>query len=517
MSRFLTFLTIFVFSFVTINSGFYIIPNLMADDDSGVSEEELEQELSKELKSEDSKDTEDTNKSEEKADTKDSDSSDDLDSSNSDDSSDDLDSADEGSLDSDSLPKVSNKNLGKGNKLAILFLFANEESFDSAKNISATIADFVIKQKKYDYLNTESSIFSTPDKSFIAQAKETLKKGLTAYNNLEVDSAFSLFDKSKRILEQHLNILSDYSLLSKSILYCGASKKLLDEDDSAKSFFTKYLTLNSDADIDGDTFSPEVVETFNHAKDDMEMLGNGKLSFKTSPKGAIVFVDGKIVGTTPFSLNKIKEGTHYFKLHKLGYSNEGGKVEIEADDSKTVEKDMDEFDDASFIDDATPEMKKEFGTFFMMKNASDTAKKLGVDRLLVVFVSVKGTDLSLKLAIVNPGDKTFKKDSMTMLLPISGNFFNNSDLKGMLGDFLESDFGYEQIASLATLQTADSLVGDTQPTKVEPHKSGSILTKWWFWTIVGVAAAGAGAGTYFLLKSDGSSGAKMKIDFTTSK
>jgi hypothetical protein len=177
---------------------------------------------------------------------------------------------------------------------------------------------------------------------------------------------------------------------------------------------------------------------------------------------------------------------------------------------------MDEFDDASFLDDATSEMKKEFGTFFMMKNASDTAKKLGVDRLLVSFVSVKGTDLTLKLAIVNPGEKTFKKDSMTTLLPISGNFFNNNDVKEMLNDFLGSDFGYEKIASLATLQTADNLVGDNQPKQITQKTSGSILTKWWFWTIVGVAVAGAGAGTYFLLKSK-TDGAKMKIDFSTSK
>jgi hypothetical protein len=65
-------------------------------------------------------------------------------------------------------------------------------------------------------------------------------------------------------------------------------------------------------------------------------VGRGALTVDSRPVGARVFLDGKLVGTTPLSSTEIAAGDHAIRLEHDGYKNWTGAVRIVASEQARV-------------------------------------------------------------------------------------------------------------------------------------------------------------------------------------
>jgi len=65
-------------------------------------------------------------------------------------------------------------------------------------------------------------------------------------------------------------------------------------------------------------------------------VGRGALTVDSRPPGARVFLDGKLVGTTPLSSTPIAAGDHAIRLEHDGYKNWTGAVRIVATEQARV-------------------------------------------------------------------------------------------------------------------------------------------------------------------------------------
>ena len=62
----------------------------------------------------------------------------------------------------------------------------------------------------------------------------------------------------------------------------------------------------------------------------------GTLSVDSRPTGAKVFVDGKLVGTTPMSLPSVPAGSHAIRLEHDGYRHWSSSVRVVANEPNRV-------------------------------------------------------------------------------------------------------------------------------------------------------------------------------------
>jgi hypothetical protein len=56
--------------------------------------------------------------------------------------------------------------------------------------------------------------------------------------------------------------------------------------------------------------------------------GSGQLTVESRPAGAQVFIDGRLVGTTPLSLDEVPAGEHALHLDRDGYRRWSSPIRI---------------------------------------------------------------------------------------------------------------------------------------------------------------------------------------------
>ncbi len=519
MRSFLVYTMIFVFTWLSTGRGI-IIPStrLYADDD--IDEAELEKQL------EDEVDEEDENE-EDVSDTSDTAIEDDTaDSSDEGDSTDVApeDEEDDTALSSDDVEAdiiSSGMTNGSGKSIAYIALFPDSYALKHAKAVAKETALY-LADSDFSYFSFEADLFQSHGAFEKAKSRgmrrfEEAKKLFADFN---MEEAIPKFKSAESIMSKHVDKMADLSLLSEILLYLGASYKMLDEEESARPYLLRYISMNPDKDIDEDKFAPEIVDYFHKLKDDFLMMPNGSLVFKTNPAGAQVFLDGKLAGLTPLRVVGVTAGKHYYRLHMVGYRDKGGVTEVEERDKTTIDKDLSVYPQVSFLSDAKEAMIDEFGKLFMLKKAVDVGKAFGVDRLLVSYASVTDGVVTLKYRLFKPETRSFKAVDTEFVLPEDGAIVSVKKFHKALDDLFADDTGYTPLTSVIDEASTEKLLGlddESMSKKKKEKKKGGVARKWWFWTIIGVAVAGAAVGTGLALGLDSgsgsSSGAKLKLTF----
>ena len=228
-------------------------------------------------------------------------------------------------------------------KIAAMYLYVDSFSQKSAGNVVSETASMLGMSRDYNYYKTESELF-IPSMSV---AKRDYKRGLEEfeeakqlYNDLSIDEAIIKFQSAKKTIEKHLDKLADMKILGDILLYLGASYKMLDEESQATPYFSSYLSIYPNAELDDIVFSPEIVSFFNGIKEDFLMLPNGSIKFDSYPSGALVFLNGKVVGVTPTTVHGITEGRHFYRIHRTGYRDRGDTVQVRERRTSNVSEDL---------------------------------------------------------------------------------------------------------------------------------------------------------------------------------
>lgn len=406
-------------------------------------------------------------------------------------------------------------------KMAALYLFTDSYTREKTSEAVREIATAIIENPRISYIDTETNLFGNFSgiRSDMDRAQRLFESGKRKYNELFIEEAIKNLEHSLSIIEKHIAVLTDFELLSNVLLYLATSHRMFGENQKAESFMKRYIFINPDKTLDQNVFSPDITDFFRDIKENYSAYSDeGAVAFDTDPPGALVFVDGKVRGTTPLTVSGIKSGKHYYRLHKLGYENSGNTVDVHNRETARIRNNLRSIREASYILDSETELLKEFGNFFMLRNSLEIAEKMNVDKLLLCRLDTSDGEAVIDLITVRTTERDFKKANFRAAFSsYTGSFGSGNNLKADVQSYFNDTFGYEKVSSLAT-QSLDSELGLDEKTeyheKEDEKSKDSVLKKWWFWTIIGGAvAAGAGVGTYFLLRPDGSSGATLEVDF----
>ena len=483
----IVYLVLVSFTFLSLTPAGVSLAELRADDleldelDLGLEEDEEEEESksAKKRSSDDEEDEEDGEKEEDEASSED-------DSSKSEDSEDEEDVSSEETSNSDDSEE---ENASSGKKIVAFYFFEDSHALKSASHVAAETAAQLADSSDYNYVGTEASLFA--GKSGLKSAKKDFEDGKALYADFNAEEALEKFQSALKYLEDNMDKISDMKFLSEVIFYIAASYKLIDEDEQVESYFSTYLSINPDAEPSESEFSSEIISAFNSVKKNRGKASKGSLKVSCNPDGALVFIDGKIAGMTPVTLRGVREGKHYYRIHKNGYRDAGGSVVVKGSKTASISETMTEHPEASSVIDAEKEMKSDFGQASMLRKSLEIARELNVDNVLVVNAKIE-SDMRMTYTgyMVNKEKREFKKSEAVFAIPEKGAAAKSASLKEFNKALIDDPYEYKSVSDVFAAEVEMITSDGAQEQQAENDNGKTPVYKaWWLWTVVGVVAA----------------------------
>ncbi len=369
--------------------------------------------------------------------------------------------------------------------------------------LSQTLADSTRFQAVglAELLGSEAQAAGAP-----ADLRKRFQRAREAYDNLELDRAIKLLERTARALEAGVDSGLDLDLYTQVLIYLGASKLLVGDSAGGRRIFSKLAGINPRAEINPMIFPPSLVSAFEQETEKLSAQPGGSLDLRSKPAGATIWIDGRERGATPRHLTDLRPGAHVVRLTRLGYRPVGALVQVPAGGQETF----------------SPTLIAMAGAERMRFLASRLDSAVVKDRY-------PGTvDEALRWA---KADRLFfvVGEALAEAVRIDGYHFDGLaserlrarrvDLDGSAPDFdararaffksLYLDRVLDKPAGLAWVDLDPDpakVPGGTPPGPSTGSSNGDqgILKSWWFWTVVGVVVAGgAGVALGLTLSKDG--------------
>ena len=405
-----------------------------------------------------------------------------------------------------------------GKKIMAVYVFEDSHTVKAASHVVAETASHLAASQDYDYVGTEAAL-SSSSSSWMKNAQKNFEDGKALYNDLGIEDAAEKFKSALKYFEDNMDKVGDMSLMSDIIFYLAASYALVDEEEQAETYFSIYLSINPDGQPNDSAFSDEVMSAFDNVKRDRKSAGKGSVKVQ-STDGALVFLDGKIVGMTPVTLRGIREGKHYYRIHKNGFRAAGGSISVRGGKTVSISETLTKNSSASAVAELEKEMKSEFGSLAMVRKATDLAEDNNVNNIFVVKASL-GSDERLKYQgyMIDCDKKEFKKSEAVFDLPEKGAADRSVSLNQFNKTLVDDPYEYKAISDLL-MEEADLLGLSDKPAddQKDSKEKKPVYKEWWLWTVVGVVVAGGVAagvvcGLGMCSGGSGSSGATLDVNF----
>ena len=229
--------------------------------------------------------------------------------------------------------------------------------------------------------------------------------------------------------------------LARAQLYLGTAQAIAGDSKAAVATFVGLLAWRPEQLPDPDLEPTLVLPLWEKAQVQAKKLPQGSIEIATSPAGALAYVDGRMVGFTPTTVDGLAEGTHYVTLRRAGSVRRVEPVKVSA------------------------KAQAQAGLATM-------GDLLGVEQVVIVDVQ--------------PGEGQYRLYTYAV---DGGARLGATDVK--VGDReLEEAFAAAAVELYRQVAAAKVVI---KPKKRKPAgpRGPSIVTRWWFWAGVGtVVAAG---------------------------
>jgi len=402
-----------------------------------------------------------------------------------------------------------------------------------------------------------------PRMDALEEARVLLEEGKAAYEQLDLETAQSKFREALKKYEFGYGFLDKPAPLLECLMYLGATWVLVGEPEKAQRLFTRAQSLPGRKVLDPNLFPPNIQDIFNQAAERSQQLPVGSVTLVSTPMGAEILVDDTYRGGSPAKVDKLRAGVHLVRAGKDGYLPWGGRINVAAGKHKQLRLKL----RPARKQKAFSRHFRLMAAEVIRNEPGGAVEKMGkfLKAGRVVVVAAKGSPEALELSgyVCDLGSEV-KCASKKKLLNTKGSAYQ-SELKefclGLLQATPQSEveepgagFAEGAAAAAALLEksekgegegagegmgldlgaaeekpkpeedfpdaTAEDLKESTEKEKeleaslkeqkkkdeygtTEPSTWGYLSRQWWFWTAIGVVAAGAATGTYFLVSSGG--------------
>lgn len=337
------------------------------------------------------------------------------------------------------------------------------------------------------------------DASILEKAYQDYLKGKQLYEKLALDEAITKLSSAVRGYREGIGSLRDNRYLLVSHLYLGMALIILGRETEGRKYIREMIVLDplrNTRKLPQREFSPRIVGL--HQKLTAEILNgpNGTLLINTQPAGATIYVDGAKKQRSPVQVADVPTGDHFVVAEKKGHRQFSQRIRVGPGLNK-VNIDLKDFQPLAPY------------AFYRRRDSSvnrqlnKIAKKLGAQILLLghmapqkkskatftaQFYDARSKEFT-KIEKVEASKSRVKKRAKTL----AGKLLANLTLSGLVvAEIRDPKAPLPKAALKPPVATSARF-------QKKGEKSTPIYGKWWFWTIVGVAAAG-GAGAFLLLK-----------------
>jgi tetratricopeptide (TPR) repeat protein len=161
----------------------------------------------------------------------------------------------------------------------------------------------------------------------IDAARARYREGLEALAQGQADVAADKLAAAERAFEPVLGFVKKNELADTQF-HLGAALAVAGEAKKARAAFVRLLVWRPSYEWDPERWRA-VLPLIDEAKAEIESAGRGSLEILSEPEGAMAFVDGKYVGTTPASADGLPAGDHFVTLKLEGYQRRVIKAKVD--------------------------------------------------------------------------------------------------------------------------------------------------------------------------------------------
>ncbi len=145
----------------------------------------------------------------------------------------------------------------------------------------------------------------------VAQAQELYVSGIGLLTAGEDKKAVETFQRAVELMEQNLVDLSDFALLSDTLVNLALAYHNAEFDIDARKTMKAYAHVKQDTALDAEKYPKDLIEIYRDEVKKIVKGGPGRLTITSSVEGATVFIDGVEKGATPLEVDDVGFGEHY--------------------------------------------------------------------------------------------------------------------------------------------------------------------------------------------------------------
>ena len=153
--------------------------------------------------------------------------------------------------------------------------------------------------------------------SGIGTAEQKLKQGQEHYLKLKIKDSISTLQEAKILFRQNLKIQSAFEGLRSTQFYLAMAFQANKQDERAKDELRQIYLIDpqrATRKLSEKLYPPSIRSLYEGVKKEYASKPTGDLEVISFPPGALAYVDGKSIGTTPAMIRGIPVGEHFIHV-----------------------------------------------------------------------------------------------------------------------------------------------------------------------------------------------------------
>lgn len=308
-------------------------------------------------------------------------------------------------------------------------------------------------------------------------ARTTLQKGREALFKMEIDSAILQLADAVDQLIAVLPYIKKQELAD-AMMAVAVAQFQKGKTQAMQQALRRLFVWRPTYTADPTQVPPQMTEAVEAAHHEVSQLARADLQVSSEPSGAQVFVDGDYIGVAPISVPGLAVGEHYVTLRKLGYKRGLRVAQVKANSGASVVGKLMRSEKYLLVEQAVVKVAPQMGKSPIDSVVDNLRETLFLDQTLFVQLRKQaGEDVELSAHLYDLRSRQLISKQVSTVRVQAG-----VPQAGVLASVAEELYrGIDYDAGLRAPVDAPP----PPPVKARP-----LYKRWWFWTAIGVIAAG---------------------------
>lgn len=316
-------------------------------------------------------------------------------------------------------------------------------------------------------------------------ARTTLQNGRDALQNLEIDQAITQISDAVDQLVAVLPYIKKQELAD-AMMFLATAQHQKGNNRAVEQTLKRLLTWRTTYQLDTDLFPQALAAPLEAARAEVAKLPQGQLKALSEPAGAQVFVDGEFAGVAPLLVSNLAVGEHYVTFKKLGYKRGLRVANVTPNVPVQVLGKVDRAEKYLLVEQAISRVGPKMGESPLNSVVDNLRETLFLDHTVFLKIGKAGS-LSTSTNEVAVSAYLYDLRSRKLL--------NQKTDKIRVTGGVPADGAMAALAEqvYTGVNLEQQLEVPVEPPTPVVEKATPLYKRWWFWTAIGVIAAGGAA------------------------